>query len=124
MCAPGTVFRPNTEPDFHRWVIISMEYRGRVLMVNITDREKLRDHSCLIDVGEHDSITKPSAVFYKKAMAMPAKGVSEALAKGEGITIYNPCGDALLRRIVESAKRSHISEPMLEYLLKASPFAE
>lgn len=88
-------------------------------MVNITDRATCKDHSCLIDVGDHESITKPSAVFYKKALLQPYAGVKRALALGAkaGLTIYADCSAELLARIIDGAFRSeHLSEHLLDYL--------
>jgi len=86
-------------------------------MVNVTDRENIRDHSCLIEIVDHESITIPSAIYYKKAKTFSASGVARALKQGDGLKIWKRCSDVLLKRIIEGAfKSDDFNEDLLDYL--------
>src|ERR1700722_4059441 len=82
----GTCFQllHNLETDDnHFWIVISKSVDGRVLVVNMTDSAKCPDLSCQLKVGEHSTITKPSAIFYKKTRVFEASKIDAELASAK-----------------------------------------
>ena len=101
MPAPGTVFQLIGE-SHHIWVVASRELNGKVLCVNFTDAAKCLDSPCQVSAGEHRSIVKPSAVFYRKAREFTAANIDAQLLQG-AVVKHEDCTAALLKKIVNGA---------------------
>lgn len=96
----GTVFTLPIEGS-HPYIVVSDEKGGYYLVVNVSDADKHPDCPCFIEQGEHAAITKRSAVLYKKAQELPAKGFAETLKK---TTVYEDrVTAAVLQRIRDGA---------------------
>lgn len=106
---PGAVFWPLPTDDVprpHPWIVISSVAGGKVLTVNITDEENCIGSPCVLEIGEHESVTKRSVIFYRLFRERDAVALEKALVKKIGI---NHCADvspALLARIVAGMKAS------------------
>ncbi|MEI7730759.1 MAG: hypothetical protein WCO56_14390 [Verrucomicrobiota bacterium] len=101
----GTAFQLVGDSN-HPWFVVSKVMGNKVLAVNITDAEKCSDRSCLIGVAEHPIVTKPSAVFYKKAREFDAKKLEKELDKGLNVRRLEKCEQRLLERIIQGALKS------------------
>ena len=116
MPAPGTVFQLKGD-DFHRWVIVSGIKDGKVLAVNITDETNCPDSPCKLKKGDHSSLTKDSAVFYKKAREFSAAAIDQELKSGANIRALDNCSAEVLDRIIKGAAKADDLTPRLrEYL--------
>lgn len=108
----GTVFRLLAE-DTHPWIIISEERDGFVFAVSVTDASKHPNSSCMLKAGEHEGISKNSAVYYRKCRELDVREVKRNLHRYA--TIYpNLCSKPMLQRIIAGA---FASEDMTARLL-------
>ncbi|HEY1662643.1 MAG TPA: hypothetical protein VGI03_09510 [Verrucomicrobiae bacterium] len=103
----GTCFQlllnPETEKN-HFWIVISEIVDGRVLVANITDSLKCPDSPCHFTVDEHSTITKPSAVHYKRCRAYIAANIDIELSRGVSIRQLPDYPKPLVDRIIAGAK--------------------
>ena len=67
---PGTVFQL-VGSENHPRIILSNPSRGYVLVCNLSDRRKWPESPCLIDLGEHEWVTKDSAVPFHYLTTLP-----------------------------------------------------
>ena len=112
----GTIFRPRGE-RCHRWIVISQPKNGQVLCVSVTDEGKCPHSTCKIKIGEHCSITKPSAISYRFAREFPAAGIDREVAAGTNVDTWVDCSPELVGRIIDGAKKSDdLFEKFLHYL--------
>lgn len=97
----GTVFKPFSE-ETHPSIIISDELDGYVLVVNLSDAKKHPDSPCFIKKGEHEGVTKDSAVYYKEAKPREVALLKKNLPKYA--TVYKSlCPEELLQRVIKGA---------------------
>jgi hypothetical protein len=114
MPSPGTAFWPI---GAHPWVVISRTIKGKVLAVNITDSDHIPNSPCKLNVGDHPCISKPSAIYYKKAREFDAAKIDQELISGKKVNPLAPCSQSLLNRIIRGAKDSDDLPPkFLDYL--------
>jgi hypothetical protein len=104
MPAIGTCFQVIPEGDNHFWIVISKIFDGRVFVVNITKSVKCPDSPCHFAVGEHSTITEPSAVFYRKARTFSATNVDAQLADGQLVRRLEDYPPELVKRIIDGAQ--------------------
>ncbi len=111
----GTVMRLFAE-DTHPWIIISDEREGFVLAVNISDAAKHPDSPCMLKQGEHEGITKDSAVYYRKCRELEVREVKRNLHRYA--TVYqNLCPEPVLQRVISGAfKADDMTARLLNYL--------
>jgi hypothetical protein len=95
----GTVFRLKM-PGSHYWVIISDNFDGRYLGVNITDVSHAPHSPCKIGIGEHPVISKTSCIVYKRAMTFEAEKLKDISKFAD---VLSPCDSKLLNKIIEGA---------------------
>lgn len=116
MPVPGTIFRLKGD-TFHRWIVISNPKDGKVLCVSVTDEEKCPDSPCKIGVGEHLSITKPSAVSYRHAREFGAYAIDQEIASGINVDSWPNCSTELVEKIVAGANiADDLTARFLDYL--------
>jgi hypothetical protein len=101
MPPPGTAFWPI---GAHPWVVVSRTIKGKVLAVNITDADHCPDSTCKLNVGDHPCITKPSAIYYKKAREFDAAKIDQELSSGKNAKKLAPCSQQLLNKIIRGAR--------------------
>jgi hypothetical protein len=60
----GDVYRFTKSADVHRWVLISDPVLDpdKVLSVNITSYDPREDQACILEIGDHRSLTERSLV--------------------------------------------------------------
>jgi hypothetical protein len=111
----GLVFQPLAE-GCHPWIIISEERDGKVLAVNITDVSGFNNPTCVLGIGDHPIVTKPSAVYYKIAQEFIVTKLEKNLKKY--CTVHKDlCSNEVLARIIEGALIDEDFTPRLrEYL--------
>jgi len=112
----GTVFQPLAE-DMHPWFIISDEKNGKVLAVNVTDFHKCPDSPCVLNVGDHESIVKKSAVHYYYSQVYAVKKLQKDLVKY--CTVFKtPCSKEVMGRIIAGAfvPDNDLTGKLLDYL--------
>lgn len=116
MPIPGTAFQLVGD-EFHRWIVISTVKDGKVLAVNVTDEANCPNSPCKVHVGDHPSITKPSAIFYKKAREFSAAAIDNELQSGINIRQLDDCSQELLGRIIHGAHHADdLTARLLDYL--------
>jgi hypothetical protein len=103
---PGDTFI-TTDPavyDKHLWIIVSdpAQDEDEIVILNLTTAAKHHDKTCLLDVGDHPFIKRPSAVNYGKGYV-----VSQAILESR-----------LLRKIIEH--RQPISQAVLERIRRGA----
>lgn len=103
MPSPGTAFWP---AGAHPWVVISRTIKGKVLAVNLTGVDNCPDSPCKVNVGDHPSIKKPSAIFYRKAREFEAAKIDHELSSGVNAKKLAPCSKELLNRIIRGARQA------------------
>lgn len=97
----GTVFRPkDADLITHFWVVITNEVDGYYVGVNVTDEGNVPDSPCKLTPQCHDRITKPSVIYYKKALRFPAATFQKGL---QSCQVFSPCSAELLDRIIAGA---------------------
>src|SRR6266850_2129085 len=106
MPRPGTVFQIIPEGGNHFWIIISKEKDGLVLAVNTTDVRHCPDSACKVQVRDHPAITKPSAIYYRKAREFEASKIDALCAEGDLVRQLDDCSSVLLQRIISGAKKA------------------
>lgn len=77
----GDVFRLPDWAGGHINVVLEICADGSVITCNFTDCLTHSDWTCIVEVGEHPSITKKSAVNYRQAEYCEAGTAVEALER-------------------------------------------
>ena len=118
MALLGKMFRlTEQEITCHYWIIISEPLGGMVLSINLTDGGKCQDSPCHLRIGEHQCITKPSAVNYRKSKEFRADILLAELENPRFLQFYEEASPALLSKIVEGAKQADdLTARFLNYL--------
>jgi len=92
--------------DDHAKVVISDPSLNpnQVVWVNFTGAEgEYRDHSCILEIGDHPWIMKRTCISYKDAMFVKEADIDSLVAKGK-IRKLDEVSDAVLRKIHEGAE--------------------
>ncbi len=92
---------PNT---FHLYIIISI-VDTKALLVNVTTKKASSDVSCVLQVGDHDFITRESVINYGDAKIAEIDKLKEAIDK-RYFKPQKPITDDLLIRILKGARNS------------------
>ena len=117
MPEPGTVFQIVPEGSNHYWVVISTPRDGKVLIVNITDERHCPDSPCKVAIGEHPSVDKASAVYYRKARVFEAARIDEQLQNPTLVRQLENCTPELLQKIIDGARKAEdLTLRFLDYL--------
>ncbi|WP_372993072.1 hypothetical protein [Sulfitobacter sp.] len=68
------------------------------------------DQTCVLDVGEHPFITKPSFVFYRHIQQRSATKISMCLENGDFIA-KDSASEALIAKIIAGIPASNFTAP-------------
>jgi len=73
-----------------------------VLVVNISSIEEELDfdNSCILDIGDHPFVKRPSSIYYRKAEILGADSISRNIAEGN-FTVHQPCKDIVFNKILD-----------------------
>jgi len=101
-----TFLSPTPEyPDtYHLYIIISI-VDTKALFVNVTTKRVNSDASCVLQVGDHDFITRESVINYGDARIAEIDKLKDAIEK-QIIKPNKPVTDNLLNKIVKGARNS------------------
>jgi len=80
---------------------------SQILLVNVTTYKKDADvdNSCILEVGDHRFITRPSFILYRKAVFSNLELLSRGIEKRVLVPDI-PVTEELLRRILHGAAKS------------------
>lgn len=95
---------PQNPPHLY-FAITEPDDNGKVLLVNITENDEDRDHSCVLRSGEHPFIRKESAVNYREAILSDIQKIEEAIQMHIA-TQEDDISDALLEKLRRGGKAS------------------
>jgi hypothetical protein len=98
---PGDTFRPaDRSVDIHLWVIISdpEQNPSQVLIVSLTSYNPKKEAACLLDAGDHRSLTHETCVAYNLANAPSLSQLERARDLGKLIPDH-PVSEEVLARI-------------------------
>jgi hypothetical protein len=112
---PGLVFWPKgLEGDaIHPYIVLSYPVGEVVLVANFSDLGHYPEAECIVEVGEHSCIKKPSYVNFAKASPLPWRKMGHVLAEGKLVVHYPDLSDELFHRVMAAAKTSrHICDAM------------
>jgi len=102
----GDVYLPtNREIDDHPRIVISdpEQNPGQVVLVNFTGFEgEYRDHSCVLEVGEHPWLIKKTCISYKDASVVTQLVIDSLIENGK-LKLLAPVSDAVLGKILAGA---------------------
>ena len=103
---------PNT---FHLYIIISI-VDTKAIIVNVTKKKSGKDASCVLQVGDHDFITRKSVINYGDARMPEINNIKLAIDK-RVLKPQKPVTDDLLIRILKGARNSKaFRQGYLKYL--------
>jgi len=92
--------------DNHARVVISNpdSNPNQVVWVNFTGAEgEFRDHSCILEIGDHPWITKQTCISYKDARLVKQSDVDRWVQAGT-IKKLVPVSDSVITKILEGAE--------------------
>ncbi len=95
---------PKYRNTFHLYIIISI-VDTKALFVNVTTKKASSDVSCVLQVGDHDFITRESVINYGDAKIAEIDKLKEAIDK-RIFKPQKPITDDLLIRILKGARNS------------------
>jgi hypothetical protein len=107
MIALGTTLRCNLPPR-HIWVVLSDPQRtgGDLLMVNLTSlTEECVDDLCVLGPEDFELLSHKTTVAYSRHRAGPVAGL-EGLIDNGSFSVVKPVPPAVLKRILDGARRS------------------
>lgn len=117
MAQIGTAFQVNGAGN-HLWVVISAPIvDGKVVCVNITDANNYPESTCRLAVGDHEFITKPSVMMYKKAKLWRDAYIDSSIISGQ-INQHPNVRREIMARIIDGAFRSDDIAPYLLAYIK------
>lgn len=109
-------------PDFaggHTNFVLEIMSDGSVITCNFTDYDHHADKTCVIEVGDHPSITKRSVVNFRKAEHCECGDPMDALLRLIDQKYKEPISADLLARIRKAALESpYTSDKIKEKLRK------
>lgn len=94
----------------HLWVVVSDPDKNpdQVAVVNMTDADHNRDHSCVLSPGEHPYVIKKTCMFYQRCKTITKKDFDVQLSCG-AIKLYDPVDSVILQRIRDGAMISQFT---------------
>jgi len=104
----GDTFRPaDRSVDIHLWVVLSdpTQDDSRVLIVSLTTYHLHKETICVLDVGDHPSISHRTCVAYGLAKA-PSLAQLEQASIARLLISSTPVSDEILARIRNGAALS------------------
>lgn len=117
MINPGFTFLSRT-PEYktqHLYIVISI-INTKALFVNVTTKKVSSDVCCVLNVGDHNFITRESVINYGDAKTAEIKNLEQAIKK-HYMKSNEPVTDSLLSRIIKGAKNSNaFPQGFLKYL--------
>lgn len=105
----------------HLYFILAALADGSIVVCHITEARHHVERTCVIKVGEHEFVTKESAVLFSAAYLCPAGENLQAFQRQIRKT-YGPLSEELLKRIREAALASDQTPEMIKNALK--PFVK
>ena len=93
--------------DPHLWVVISHPQQSAqaVVIVNLTSLERMKDQSCVLNVGDHPWISHATCVQYADAKCVSEEAIDRLVASGL-LQPREPASDELLAKILRGAART------------------
>jgi hypothetical protein len=106
----------NSAPDKKHLFIVMTPPTGplnEVLLFSVSTYTKSnkQDSACLLDVGDHPFITRPSYIYYRTARIERLSHLSDALDTGY-FTRKEPISEDVFHRIVDGMYRSKAIRPL------------
>lgn len=105
----GDVYLPRDRNiDIHPRIVISDPELNpdQVVLVNFTGADgEYRDHSCLLEIGEHPWLKKRTCISYKDASVVKQVAVDKLL-ENSSLTLLAPVSDEVLEKILRGADAS------------------
>jgi hypothetical protein len=117
--AGDTFFLTDRAVDTHLWVVVSDPEKDaeRVVLVSVTTYEHHKEAVCLLDIGDHSTISHKSCIAYNEAR-MTTLGTLIGLQDGGHLNLQAPVSAELLARIRAGVSRStRIKYKYIEILL-------
>jgi hypothetical protein len=113
------VIEPGTSYDSHLWIIISDPRKDaeRVVIVSMTSYRADKDQACVLDVGDHPYIRKPTCINYIDAKVVSIAAIESLIASGK-VSGHHRCSAALLTRIRAGIPDSRITMERYEILVE------
>ena len=103
----GDVYLPSNKAiDDHPRIVISDPELNtdKVVLVNFTGFDgEYRDHSCVLEIGEHSWLKKRTCISYKDASVVKRADVDKLIKSG-GLKLLDPVSDEVLRKILAGAE--------------------
>lgn len=118
---PGDTFYLLDFAGGHINFVLEMFPDGSVITCNFTDYANHSDKTCAVEIGEHPSITKKSAVNFGKAHHCECGSPLEALHRLIGRKYEEPLSATLLARIRQAAIDSPRTPDNIKTALKKKP---
>ena len=104
MVTQGQTFRlSNSQINNHLHIILSDPKLNpeKIVTVNFTSRRPDKDQSCLVEVGEHPFLTKPSCINYDNRLITEEQWKQCLTACS--LILNEPLSPSLLKRILQGA---------------------
>lgn len=98
----------------HLWIVVTCpDKSGKAIIVNITGQQTHSDKTTILNVGDHQFITKASVVFYADSREGDAVAMCQALNRGMA-TSHQPCSAAFLTKVQAGILASPQTPPKIK----------
>ena len=117
---PGDTFYFNhASAHRHLWIVAGGPTpAGDFAIFNVTTLKDGCDHTCLLSVGDHPTITHESYVIYLRGRAVPAS----IMEKQAHVVALQPALTAeVLKRVQDGALASRYTAPYLQEIVRLNP---
>ena len=122
---PGfTFFLDPHGNDGHLQFVLSYETFGdkstdaELIIVNFTDAKHDYENTCLIKIGEHEWIKKPTSIKWEHAWFIKATDLRKRLS-GEYAVKHPHISNRLMNRIVQGARKTKLLKPKFLSVLRS-----
>jgi hypothetical protein len=98
------IYPPNGIEIEHLWVIATgVTASGEAVMFNFTGWTMRNDHTCILNIGDHDFITKKTIIEYQRGILLTPFKWQGILDKSDQVKSHKPVSNELLKKIQTGA---------------------
>ena len=116
----GDTFYLQARPDkpAHWCFVVGIDpERNKLYIVNMSEWIPTKEQTCIIEIGEHEKVTKKSTIEYRYGDSLNLTIIEEDIQKGQ-IKTSSPASPVLLNKILVGIKKTIFLDGKIKQRLK------